>query len=358
MPRHIPTRRSTTVSLRVAAIVLSLLGVPPTIAAQGIPGREVASEPQEARPYFLPLPDFLVPRASMVSGLAWYGDDLILLPQQRPVEGQRSIHRGKLYSVSRQAIEREIDAPTGGPLPIDAWELVTSGVDSLDGFGGFESIAFAGDTVFMTVESNSPPGPRAWLLRGRMDAEHRTVRMEPAEVVIMGQSGIHNLTEETLVTYRGEVISIHEANGAGVNPDAVAHAFPIERTPGSPWTGRVLPMTSIEYRVTDATMADSEGRFWVINYFFPGDSSLRASDDRFGGPPSQSRAATHDWISRLVELRVTSDGIVPTGRPPLYLEHEESWNWEGIARLGSRGFLLVSDKYPLTDLAFVPLPGR
>ena len=31
-------------------------------------------------------------------------------------------------------------------------------------------------------------------------------------------------------------------------------------------------------------------------------------------------------------------------------------NWEGIARLEGRGFLLVTDQFPDTILAFVPYP--
>jgi hypothetical protein len=307
---------------------------------------------------FFELPDWLAPRQSMISGLAWYHDDLILLPQQRPVAGRPSNHRGRLYSITRSALEREVAAPTHEGLPIDVWTLEAPGIDTLAGFEGFEAITFVGDTVFMTVEADVPAGPYAWLLRGRADAEHRTVRMEPPEVRIMGQSGLGNLTEEALVHYAGEVISIHEANGVAVNPVPVAHAFAIAREPAVPWRGRELPMAAVEYRVTDATAADDEGRFWVSNYLFDGDSGLHAADRLFGGPPSGSRAAAVPWIERAIELRVTHDGIVPSGRPPLYFEPGDgARNWEGIARLGTRGLILVTDKFPSTRLAFLPF-GR
>ena len=118
-------------------------------------------------------------------------------------------------------------------------------------------------------------------------------------------------------------------------------------------------MIALEYRVTDATAADGAGRFWVSNYLFEGDQSLRATDDVFGGGPSRSRPATEGWIERVIELRVAREGIRGSGRPPLYLElGEESRNWEGIARLGTRGLILVTDKYPSTRLAFVPFPTR
>ncbi len=345
--------------LWIGALAFALVASPGATAGQDPVAAAVALGAREARPLFFELPDWLAPRESMISGLAWYGDDLILLPQQRPIRGQPSAHRGKLYSIPRSALEREVDVPTGAPLPIDVWTLVAPGIDTLEGFEGLESIAFAGEAVFMTVEADVPSGPHAWLLRGRVDAGHRTVRMQPPEVRIMGQSGLSNLTEETLVVYGGEVISIHEANGSGVNPDAVAHAFPVARESRTPWTGRELPIVALEYRVTDATAADSAGRFWVSNYLFEGDRSLRATDDVFGGGPNRGRAATESWIERMIELRVAREGIGGSGRPPLYLElGEESRNWEGIARLGTRGLILVTDKYPSTRLAFVPFPTR
>ena len=65
-------------------------------------------------------------------------------------------------------------------------------------------------------------------------------------------------------------------------------------------------------------------------------------------------------IERLLELRLTTDGrIVRTESPPLNLEllpDGECRNWEAVVRLDDRGFLLMTDKYPGTLLAFVPLP--
>lgn len=345
-------------SARLAAAVVALLGLSHPGEAQRAALATVGI-PQEVRPQFLPLPEFLIPRTTMLSGLAWYGDDLMLLPQQRPVDGQRSIHRGKLYAIARRALEEAIDGRSAVPLSVDEWTLDAPGVDTLEGFEGFEAVAFAGDSVFMTVEADHAQGPRAWLLRGRIDAASRTVRMEPPEAFVMGQSGVSNLTDEALVVHDGDVISMHEANGAAVNPHPVAHAFPVTWPSGGPWRSRAIPMAPIEYRVTDATETDAEGRFWVSNYFYPGEPSLKASDRIFGGPPRGARSASVAWIERLVELRVTPGGIVPTGRAPIYLEPgAENRNWEGIARFGSRGILLSVDKYPLTRLAFVPFPAR
>ena len=34
-------------------------------------------------------------------------------------------------------------------------------------------------------------------------------------------------------------------------------------------------MVDFPYRISDATPLDKANRFWVINYFFPGDTQLR-----------------------------------------------------------------------------------
>ena len=63
-------------------------------------------------------------------------------------------------------------------------------------------------------------------------------------------------------------------------------------------------------------------------------------------------------VERLIELKIENGAITLTGRAPVYLQLETgkpSRNWEGIARLGNKGFLIATDKHPETILAFVPV---
>jgi hypothetical protein len=59
---------------------------------------------------------------------------------------------------------------------------------------------------------------------------------------------------------------------------------------------------------------------------------------------------------------LTHEGIALADRPPLQLALSDDLlgmigrNWEGLARLDPRGFLLVTDTFPGTILAFVPAP--
>ncbi len=65
-------------------------------------------------------------------------------------------------------------------------------------------------------------------------------------------------------------------------------------------------------------------------------------------------------MERLLELRLTEDDrIVRTETPPINLKPtpgQDCCNWEALVRLDDRGFLLMTDKYPGTLLAFVPNP--
>jgi hypothetical protein len=102
----------------------------------------------------------------------------------------------------------------------------------------------------------------------------------------------------------------------------------------------------------------SRGRFWAINYFFPGDAEQidPAPDslaEEYGEGPTHTRFTT---VERLVEFQYTDTGILRTATAPIQLQlidDDHSRNWEGLARLEGQGFLIVTDKHPETILGFV-----
>ena len=72
--------------------------------------------------------------------------------------------------------------------------------------------------------------------------------------------------------------------------------------------------------------------------------------------------ATHqkaNQVERLVEFQIEPDGVRLVDAPPIQLELSPFGlprNWEGIVRLQDGdldGFLLVTDKFPSTQVAFV-----
>jgi hypothetical protein len=59
-------------------------------------------------------------------------------------------------------------------------------------------------------------------------------------------------------------------------------------------------------------------------------------------------------VERLLKFRIDNDKIELVERPAIYLEllEGDSRNWEGIVAYGD-GFLLVTDRFPTTILAYI-----
>jgi len=212
-----------------------------------------------------------------------------------------------------------------------------------------------GDRCYMTVEAKDDTVMAGFLVCGHYDMVNNEVVMDMTKLtsIPMGLN-IPNIAEESIVIDGRRVITISEANGVNVNPAPVGKVFDADIE----FVG-TIPFPQVEYRVTDATSVDAEGRFWVLNYFFPPErSKLKPALDpelvRFGGLDGYDPEAC---VERLLEMRIEGDRIVRTDTPPVnltLLPDNECRNWEALVRLGDRGFLMMTDKYPGTLLAFVP----
>lgn len=301
----------------------------------------------------LPLGGPLQSENAELSGLAWYGDHLIMLPQFPGWE-----HEGPacLYTVTKAELLAQLDHTAPGPLTPRCIVFDSGGIEkNISGFEGYEAIGFAGEQAYLTVETHRLIG-KGFLVTGRIAPDLSVLKLEASpQAVLTLPSDLPNAGFETLVVSEDRVLTLYEGNGARVNPAPAAESF--DRSLGP--TGK-LSLPAIEYRVTDATALDAAGRFWVMNYNYPGTSDrFNPAPDpfmaRYGTGPTQ---ATHAQVERLIELQVTPTGIVLTDRPPISLQltEEVARNWEGVVRLDDRGFLLVTDKFPKTLLGFVPMP--
>ncbi len=289
----------------------------------------------------------LAKRDAEISGLAWYGDTLILLPQYPGFDGN-----SRLYALPKSEIEAYLATDNPVPLRPQPVPFVDSGITSLiDGFQGFEAIAFAGNRVYLTIEAELDEGMLGYLVAGKITPNLSEVVIETSVVTeILPQAKHDNRTDETLFIYGDTLITLYEVNGTRVNEMPVAHRFGFDLNAQDP-----LSFPNIEYRVTDATSIDEKGYFWVINFYDPRDENLQtdtdALTDRFGRGTTHS---TYEQVERLVEMRITDAGVSLTDTPPLYLEllSDVSRKWEGVARFND-GFLLATDKYPETILVYV-----
>lgn len=278
-----------------------------------------------------------------ISGLAWFGDELVLLPQYPARLG------GSLFAMRRGDVEAWLDGRLAEMPAPRAVPLVAPGLDALPGFEGYEAIAFRGDQVFVTVEAETER-PQGFLVRGRVVGALERIELEvDRRVMLAPQADIENLAYEALVVSGDRVLVFYETNGKH-NPAPRALAFDTDLSPA----GEVA-LGALEYRITDVTEVDADGRLWAVNYYWPGadwqpgDCPLAA---RFGVGATHRRSRA---VERLVELRVTERGVEPAGTAPIQMEldPESPRNWEGIVRLGDRGFLVVTDEHPTSILGFV-----
>jgi len=117
----------------------------------------------------------------------------------------------------------------------------------------------------------------------------------------------------------------------------------------------------MEYRTTDATAQDENGRFWITNtYRLSNRQRLYPRTDplfsRFGFGKTHLRYK-EIRVERLVELQFDGDSIIITDTPPIQLALDATSfrSWEAIARLDHRGFIVMNDaKKEETIMGFVP----
>lgn len=301
----------------------------------------------------------LADRHAEISGMAWYEDTLVIMPQF-PHKFAAGPELG-FFIVTKSEILAAIDGLADGPLVPRLETCHAPGLAGIvRGFDGLEAIGFSGKRSFFTVEAEDDTTMAGYLVSGIADVEagHKVAidlsRLTPIPLGV----NIPNIAEESIIVDGDRVITLSEANGKNANPLRAAKVFNLD----AEYVGQ-LPMPQIEYRVTDATDLDENDRFWVINYYFPleGRKIMPAPDPelaRFGDPDSFD---PRDCVERLIELQLVRDRcgdfIERTAHPPINLEllpDRECRNWEALVRLDDRGFLIMTDKFPTTLLAFVP----
>ncbi len=294
----------------------------------------------------------LADRNSEISGLAWFGDHLVILPQYpERFEGGPD---GVLFTIPRDQIEAAASNPAHAPLaprplPLDAGGLQ----DRISGFEGYEALTFVGQKVYATIETSD--GMTGRMVMGEIEADASAISWgEPQEpALIKPQADLGNQCYEALLaTKGGELVTFYEANGQMVNatPQVIRFDGQSLASKGS------QPMAALDYRLTDVTDLDDQGRFWALNYFWPGNKDImppkEALSERYGLGVSH---LANEQVERLVEFEYDpAKGVTRVDRAPILLRLEdEPRNWEGLVRLGDRGFVLATDKFPRTILGFV-----
>ena len=300
-------------------------------------------------------------RDAEFSSLAWYGDKLFLMAENPNIYASDG-NAGLFYTLTKDELMAYLVAAAYGlePAPLTPATVPVIAADiaaTVPGFDGFEAVTFVDDTIYLMIEAEADDGTmRGYLVKGTVEGDLESITLDVENrTEIMPQTDIGNMSYESLFAFDDTLVPFYEITGANVNSDPAAYIYDLDLQQ----TGEV-PFPTVEYRVTDATLPDADGVFWAINYLFPGEDFLIVESDplveQFG------QGATHaqfPHVERLIELQYTPEGISLTGTAPIQLElpDENARNWEGLARLDDLGFLIVTDKYPQTILAFVPYGG-
>jgi hypothetical protein len=352
---HHSTRRTVRNSILLSLIIILLTGctlqVPLAVPVAGPkPLTAVAEQPVTVIQLLGPL----AKRRAQLSGLAWYGDYLILLPQYPDRFEDQLFYLEKEHIVS--FLRGDTHEPlTPQPIPLIVDDLIAQ----IPGFQGFEAILFAGDRAFLTIEAEADQQMVGYLVSGIITPNLGELRLDPKLITpIAPQTNLLNLSDETILFDGEHIVTIYEGNGSIINGSPVAHLF----NPHDLQLLGTIPFPHIDYRITDATSLDNANRFWAINNFSLSNSALKLGLDplatKYGVGPTH-RASP--FVERLVEFQFSTTGITLVDAPPVQLQllDDAARNWEGIVRLESpefSGFLLVTDNRPETILAFVPTP--
>lgn len=344
----------------VAAAVLSACQIPPAgleepphaepVTATATPVKVRTRYPEQT-PQTIPLTGPVAEPEAEISGLDWFGDVLVLLPQYP----DRYDHN--LFGLPRQALAEALSDPGTAPLEPFPIPLVNgSDLRSLEGYEGLEAIVFSGSRFYLAVEGRSRGRMLGYLIPGQVRGNLDGLELNLADAILLPpQTSLMNKAYETLLMQDSQVVAIHELAGRETNPERHALLFSAELE-----SVGALNVPEVEFRITDATRLDPHGRFWAINFHWPGEKRLPTQTDaireRWGEGDSHRDV---EIVERLLEMTIRDGRIELVDRPPVelvLLDEVVARNWEGIARWSDEGLLVVTDRFPTTLLAFVPFP--
>ena len=300
---------------------------------------------EEAKVQEIKLSGLITDKKQEISGMDWYQDRLFLLPENMG---------GFLFSISKGEILNAIKGDKELPITPKKTRLKTPNYSSLiKGFDGFEAIAFKGNKIYITIEAEHDGVMVSYLVWGKIDSKSLEVsinekNLQPIKTPIQ----LNNISFESIIINDKDIIMIYEANGSNLRKNPTQTVFSHKSNNTSQ-----INFPNIEYRITDATKMDKKGRFWAINYFWPGDKKLLnpGKDNVLNRVEQGSSHFKSNQIERLVEFQLNTSEISISDTKPiqLFLESDASRNWEAVARLDDKGLLIATDKHPKMILGYV-----
>ena len=296
----------------------------------------------------LPLQGIITDKNQEISGMDWFNNHLIMLPENL---------NGYLFSIPKSKIIKSISGESKEPISPDIIKFNTPNYKkTIPGFDSFESIAFRGFEVFITIEVKFPDSMSAKLVRGHIDNKTLEITIPEQNFINLEiPHFIDNMSYESILIDNNNVYTFFEANGNKVN----SNPFSFLTSLNSMNTTKI-GFPNIEYRITDATRVDMNNNFWMINYYYPGDEKkLQPDSDYLTNKYILGKShKVSKRVERLVEFKIKDNEIKITKKLPIQLKldkGETSRKWEALCRLEDKGFLIATDKFPTTILGYIPL---
>lgn len=281
-------------------------------------------------------------RTIEASGLAWYKDNLIILPQF-PHKWDNQFD-GAIYFIPKVRIESYINGENRNPINAEKIQFVAEGLDEIGKRkgSGYEALMFIDDTIFLSIESIRSDESSSFIVKGNIDFNAKKIVLNSdSKFEIKSQTMIHNMGEESILEYENNIYAIHEANGENISKSPFATRLNNDLS-----KNEKVSIPNIDFRITDATSVDSIGKFYAINYFYPGEFNKLK--------PNLKEEDKDKAIEQILEFQILENKIVRTDRNPYIISKsidKNGHNWEGIVKLNN-GFLLITDMFPKTILEY------
>ena len=307
----------------------------------------------EIEPRIISLEGEISERKSEISGLCWFNDFLLLLPQYPNFLTKNE--NGIIYYIKKGEINNYLFSNASNVISPKTFKIDLSDLDKYFNEGsGFEGISVIDNKIFLTIESMKNGEMQSLIISGDIDSTNKTISLDKNSIKNIPVSAeIFNLSCEAIASKNDTIIPIYEANGKNVNPNTFVNIFNNNLE-----IQEKINFPNVEYRITDATIIDENGKFWAINYLFPKDGKklIPAEDQLFIRYGTGKTHRNSKAVERIVEFELKNHKISITDKQPVYIKllENDSRNWEGLAKLDEKGFLVITDTFPQTIFAFIP----
>ena len=141
-------------------------------------------------------------RSLEMSGLTWYKDELILMPQYIDHDDPA------FYAISKAKINRWLSQKSPSPIMPDKIRLDAPDFrNTIKGYQGFEAICFDGNTIYLIIESKHENLMKSFIVKGRIKRKKGIIIIDEdslSEIKI--PINIKNMGYESIAKYKNRIL--------------------------------------------------------------------------------------------------------------------------------------------------------